>query len=133
MKTREIGVWLDYNSAIIIDHSNSETASIEIESNIDPYHLKGGSAAKVPWGAVDTVSESKLLNKRNQQSNRYYKAIAQYINAQDKVLIFGPAEAKLGLDKFLQNNKIAKVVSVETVKYMTLKQKEAYVRNHYTK
>lgn len=133
MNNREIGVWLDYNSAIIIDNSDLSKTPVEIESNIDPYHVKGGSSSKLPWGSVDTVSESKYLNKRNQQKAKYYTAIAEYLEKGDRLIVFGPAEAKIGFNKYLIENQYNNAIGLNTVKYMTLNQKVAYVRDHFNK
>lgn len=132
-ENRKIGIWLDYNNAQIIQEEGSASEPINISSEVDAYHIKGGSAAKVPWGPVDTVSESKLLNKRKQQLAKYYKTIVENLNSGDELLIFGPAEAKLGLQKFIEGyTKIRpSLTGVKTVKFMTENQKKEFVRNHF--
>ena len=67
------GIWMDYKEANIIHLKDKGTEVLNIESNIEPHKPRGGSKSKSAWGPVDTVSESKYLERRKRQEADYLK------------------------------------------------------------
>ena len=130
---KQTGIWLDLNGADIIDLIDGVVTTATIAANVEHFHLKGGSRSKTPWGPMEKTSESKLLNRKKQQLNRYYEEICQSLQDSDAVLLFGPAEAKIGLQKHIQskNNLKDKPLQVQTADSMTLNQKIALVKDFF--
>jgi len=129
---KQIGIWLDFNEANIIELSNDEMSTATIPSNIEHYHLKGGARSKTPWGPMDKTSESKFLARKKQQEKNYYEAICEDIKEVDELFIMGPAEAKIGLQKYIESTALQdKLMDVQTADSMTANQKIAKVKTFF--
>ena len=123
------GIWLDFAEANIIHLADGDTRVIDISSDIEDYHLAGGSRSKTPWGPMDKTSESKLLERRKHQTAHYYAAIAKTILESDAVFIMGPAEAKTGLNTYLkEKHPGVNIKEVQSADKMTENQKVAAVK-----
>ncbi|MBX2871028.1 MAG: hypothetical protein KTR30_02985 [Saprospiraceae bacterium] len=130
---RRIGIWLDYRNAYIIYLQEDKAAVEELISTVEDFHPAGGSTSKTPWGPQDNIKEKKYLERKKQQLQRYFQAIIQKIQTGDQLYIFGPAEAKLGLQKALDSNRnlAVNLHAVETADQMTLNQKIAQVKGFF--
>ncbi|NOQ75271.1 MAG: hypothetical protein GQ574_24885 [Crocinitomix sp.] len=127
-----IGIWLDSEKAVIIENKKDKLETIS--SEIEHFHLHGGSKGKTPYGTQDATSETKLLERKKLQTKRYFDKIISRIGTADKIVVFGPAETKLGFQKNIEmNNQIKdKLVGVETVgNKLTENQLKEWVRNFY--
>ncbi|TNE47906.1 MAG: hypothetical protein EP344_19280 [Bacteroidetes bacterium] len=98
---KQIGIWLDYKEAFIIsldEAGEREPVMQHILSEIDRSVPKGGSRSKTPWGPQGGVKEQAFLRRRQQEEKNYFHAIMEAIDPKaDELVIFGPAEAKIGL------------------------------------
>jgi stalled ribosome rescue protein Dom34 len=66
--------------------------------------------------------------------NKYYDHVISCIRDADSILIFGPGEAKVELEKRLENEALGeRVVGIESVDKMTDRQIAARVRRHFPK
>ena len=128
-KQNKIGIWIDFDKAVVIKASEEMKT---IESNIEHFNVHGGSRSKASNGPQDNVSESKLLARNKQQQHDFFIEIIKEVNPKDSVVIFGPAEAKLGLKKaFLDNSSFKhNTIPVETADSMTENQMKDWVRNY---
>ena len=70
-----------------------------MDSNVEEFNPKGGSGSSTPYGPQDSISESTYLERRKQQEKNYYKQIIQQLSDADAIVILGPAEARIGLEK----------------------------------
>ena len=131
---KQIGIWLDYKEAIIINLYGAQPTVKTIASEIEDFHLKGGARSKTPYGPMDKTSEKKLLERRKKQADNFYKKIMEQTKNADEILIMGPAEAKIGLRKKMTNDKAFSpfVVGFETVDSITENQKVAYARDFFS-
>lgn len=130
---KQIGIWLDYKEANIITFNGEKNEVEIIPSEVEVYRLKGGARSKQPYGPMDKTSESKILYRRKQQVEKYYKKIMEATKDGDEIYIIGPAEAKIGL-----RNKMTKtrnyrpmIKGFETVDSITKNQKIAQTRNFF--
>ena len=132
---KQIGVWLDFKEAYIINLGTGETDFKRISSDIDTGHVKGGARSKVPWGPMDKTSESKILKRRKHQEHKYYQILLEQIRDADALYVFGPAEAKNGLKKEigLDPNFKGELKGVETADSMTKNQMIAQVKAFFGK
>lgn len=131
---KQTGVWLDFSSADIIHLEEEEVKAINISSQIEDYHVVGGSHSKSPWGPVDTVSEGKSLERRKHQAEKYFAEIYKAIADRDEIFILGPAEAKIGLKTYLSGIKSlkAQILDVQSADSISLNQKIAAVRSFFS-
>ena len=131
---KQTGIWLDFKNAFIITLKEKSVDVQTIDSDIEDYNVKGGARSKQPWGPMDKTSESKYLERRKQQAKKYYAHIKDRVQDADMLYIFGPAEAKVGLEKAMMedNNFKPKIQAVETADSMTQNQMVAEVRAFFT-
>jgi hypothetical protein len=130
---KRVGIWLDFREAeIVILHNGNSELKI-VPSEIDEKRPKGGSHSSQPWGAVETISESAYLQRRKQQEARYYDSILEYLDGVTAILVFGPAEAKIGLEKVIRAHPelAKKLQNVESADVMTRRQKIAKVKSFF--
>ena len=113
-------------------YQRKKKAIKRIESNIEHFHIHGGSRSKIAYGPQDNVSESKLLARKQQQQNEFFSEVIKTIDPKDSIVVFGPAEAKIGLKKaFLNHNSFKqKNIAVEPSDNMTENQMKAWVSNY---
>jgi stalled ribosome rescue protein Dom34 len=78
-------------------------------------------------------SERSMHNKRQQMQESYYKEIGQTILKYDKVVLFGPTNAKTELHNYLKEDLHFKdiQIDVEAADKMTNNEKDAFVKNHF--
>jgi tRNA uridine 5-carbamoylmethylation protein Kti12 len=105
-----------------------------IHSEVENYHVKGGSRSKTPWGPHQVVKDSTYMEREKHQLKKYFREIATTIADADSIVIYGPAETNLKLEKELKENfkDIAKkVLKVEKADSMTTNQVKALIRDFY--
>ncbi len=136
------GIWLDRREAFVVSLTKSQMPFAEnsqmiehVESGIERrVRLSGGSRSrKTPYGPQSISVDSKQEDRIKSQLRKYYKEILQRINDADKILIFGPGEAKIELIKEIEKSKssAAKIEKIEAADKMTEKQIAAKVRNFF--
>ncbi|MBT8220097.1 MAG: hypothetical protein KJP00_09740 [Bacteroidia bacterium] len=127
---KKIGIWLDYKTASFITVGEHDSNIEHMESDVEFSRLGGGARSKQPFGPMDKTSESKLLDRRTQQEDKYYKDIMDRVKDADEIYIFGPAEAKTKLHTKIKKlkSRFPKVRAVESADSMTDNQKMAKVR-----
>lgn len=130
----QTGIWLDFNHANIIELVDGKVTKKTIPSNIESYHLKGGSRSKTPWGPMDKTSESKHLERRKHQEVAYYKAICEAVEKSHELFVMGPAQAKIGLQKYIESYKNLDdiLLDVQTADSITENQKVAKVKAFFS-
>lgn len=131
---KNIGIWLDIEKAHMVSIENDKEEFTTILSEVETYHVKGGSRSKTLWGPEDVVNEKRYLKRKNQQLKNYFKKIAELIKDADAIALFGPAGTNEKLYKELKNNYkdiSVKVKGVEKADSMTNNQVKALVRNFF--
>jgi len=128
---RFIGIWLNADYALIVTLEGEEELMHRIESEVEHYHVHGGSrSAGTPWGPQDARPEGKLMERKMHQLHKYYLSIIDYLQETDKLYVMGPAEAKIGLVKTLNHHPIwrKKTIIAEPAQQMTERQLKARIR-----
>lgn len=129
--TRNIGLWIDHKQAYIV-HEGAEKPEV-IASNVEArVRYSGGTRIGGQYNQrVD--SELRYNDRFQHQLREYYENVIAAIRDAEQILIFGPGEAKLELEREIQKSKplAKKVVKVETTDKMTENQIMAYVREFY--
>lgn len=131
---KNIGIWLDKEKAYIIRLENGKEHIDMVISQVENYHIGGGSGTRFKGGPQDVVQDSRYLEREKHQLRTYFSDIAAQLKDADAIVIFGPAETKDKLAKELQNNyKVlsAKVKNVKTSDSMTENQLKALVRDSF--
>jgi len=109
-----VGVWLDHREAFVVSLTREQPAfSVDqemierIESNIESRtRLSGGSRSRrTPYGPQDISVDSKQEDRFKLQRRKYFEEVLLRLSDADKILIFGPGEAKIELKKKSKNQK----------------------------
>ncbi len=133
---KKIGIWIDKLKAHVITISDKKEEMTTIFSNVETYHIGGGSGSKLKGGPQDVKQDSKYLERQKNSFKKYFKEIASYLKDADSVVIFGPAETGEKLNKKLQKKfkligeKVKDVIKTDS---MTLNQTKALVRDYFKK
>ena len=131
---KKIGIWIDKEKAHIVTVKSNKDTMKTIHSEVENYHVKGGSRSKTPWGPHQVVKDSTYMEREKHQLKKYFNEIASAIADADSIVIYGPAETNLKLEKELKENykDIAKkVLKVEKADSMTTNQIKALIRDFY--
>ncbi len=128
---KKVGIWIDRAKAHIIDEGNGTFETIE--SNVSEFNPSGGSPANTPYGKQDASGEKELQNEKREQMKKYVRELADKLADSDRIVIFGPAEAKLELAKEIESSHELKdkLQGVETADSMTDNQLREWVRNYF--
>lgn len=128
------GLWIDHRKAVIVT-IEGETDHIQtIESHTEGhFRIKGGSRSSTPYGPQQTVSESQREERSLHHLHNYYQAIIHAIRDTEKILIFGPGEAKTELEKEIRKSKelSPRITAVESADKMTETQIKGKVRGYF--
>ena len=132
MKKRT-GIWIDKKEAYIVSLTVDNVETKHFESSIDTFHPKGGSRGKKAYGPVITVKEKSYLEREKQQTQVFLQRIYTEISDSSQMYIFGPAQMKDQLEKFILNlpEPRPQVLKLEAADSMTKKQITAKVKDFY--
>jgi len=129
-----VGIWIDRDKAFVVSIAQNKDSIIRIESNVEGHvRLAGGSRASTPYGPQEGPSEGRREERRRQKLRQYYKKIIRTISNAQKILIFGPGEAKIELEREMKKSKglYSKIVRIGTTDKMTERQIKAKVREFF--
>ena len=137
-----VGIWLDHREAFVVSLTKDQPAlssnqeMIErIESDMERrVRLSGGSRSrKTPYGPQDISVDGKQEDRVKGQLREYYQQIMQRMRDADRILLFGPGEAKIEFKKEIEKSKIfeGKIKKIETADKMTQRQIAAKVRTFF--
>lgn len=129
-----VGMWIDYEKAFIVSINKDQDTITCIKSNVEGhFRLSGGSRSSTPYGPQEVASERKIAERRKHHLRQYYRRIIQTISDAQSILIFGPGEAKIELEKEIKKSKelSSKIVGTEPADKMTERQIAARVKNFF--
>ena len=121
--TKKVGVWMDYSEAHIMEFSEIPTEIKVIKSNFKN---------KLRLNEKDK-SEKHLHSLEKQCKADYFKEIATSLLNYDKVLLFGPTNAKNELFNILSKDTLFSKIKLylkESGK-LTLNQRNKFIFEHF--
>jgi len=124
MKTKkEVGIWMDYSSAYVMEMIGDEIGTMEVNSEFT-WEEKQHSFFR---------NEGLMHKKERQLVSEYFNKISEKIAGSDAVLLFGPGEAKNELFNLLVANPQFKQVNirVKTADRLTENQRKAFFKNQF--
>jgi len=134
MKNTKAGIWIDTEKAVIVFLKGKGHNIKTVESLIEgreriPGEKKMFSKFEVQFSNIETKKE----NRKNHEIQNYLKKVVDEIKDTDEVVLFGPAEMKNELEKFMLKKSIQSPVirRVETTDSMTQNQIVAWVKSFY--
>lgn len=119
-----LGIWTDHSIAHLIEY-NDDAIYQTIHSEFT--HQKKADALE--------HSESGMHRKENQEQEQFYKKIGTEVLKFEKVLLFGPTNAKLELYNYLLRKPHFNSIKfyLRATDKMTPNEKIAFVRKHFKK
>jgi len=124
---REVGLWIDHRKTVIVSVTGKGEETILIESDMEK-HVRYSGAAQ------EDSAEDQRDKRFAGHLNKYYDHVISCIRNAESILIFGPGEAKVELEKRLESEALSgRVVGIETVDKMTDRQIAARVRQQFAK
>ena len=135
MNKLKTGIWLDFRDAYVIALGDDAQADVQhLHSEIHHQATKGGSRSKSPWGPQFSPPDDVNLERDKHAEHHYFQQIIGKINPEtEEIVIFGPAEAKIGLKKAIQSIKHYKpqLAAVLTWEYLTQNEMIALMRDFF--
>ena len=131
---KNVGVWLDKEKAHIVTIGDNGEVFETLESNIENFHIGGGSGTKFKGGPQDVVQDSKYLEREKHQTRAYFKELTNYLKDADSIVIFGPAEMNMKFKKELElsyKHINEKVNDVKKADSMTNNQVAELIRDYF--
>lgn len=132
---KKIGIWLDKKTAYIVTLSGADANMDSIDSELEFFHIRGGSRSKTRWGPQQVVQDSRYLEREKHQLKKYFTAIMEKIADADAVVIFGPGQTGQKLEKEIAENHhefLPRIVKVEIANSMSDNQIVAWVRDFFS-
>jgi hypothetical protein len=133
---KQTGIWLDLRNAWIINLpavADGETIVDHISSEIEESAAVGGTRSKTPWGPQGGDNQRSVEERRHHEEKHYFELILKQVHPDtEELVIFGPSEAKHGLENMLEKqHKAPKIMGVKSADQMTQNQMVAWVREFY--
>jgi hypothetical protein len=124
---REMGIWIDHRKSVIVSAADKAGKTIVIQSEMEK-HVRYSGAAQ------EDSAEDQRDKRFTGHLNKYYDHVISYLRDAESILILGPGEAKVELEKRLEGEALGGlVVGMETVDKMTDRQIAARVRKYFPK
>jgi len=131
---KKVGIWLDQKEALIVTLFDKSVSKELIISEIETRErIPGEKKIYGRFGDQYLNNEESKKNRINNLTTKYLNTILEQLRKVDEVLLFGPAQTKIKLEKLILNDKnlSSKLKSVQTANNMTENQKVAYVKNYF--
>ena len=126
---KEVGLWIDHRQAVIVITLDQEEEIRRVISDMEKHVRYSGSGE---GKSHDDASEDGRDRRFDNQLNLYYDRVISYLQNATSILIFGPGEAKIELQKYMENNGFSdRIVAVKPADKMTEAQIAAEVRQHF--
>jgi hypothetical protein len=104
----QTGIWLDFKDAYVVTFDEKGDAAVKhLHSEVTHPATKGGARSKSPWGPQFSPPDKKDLERAKHEEHHYFQQILESFDGDstEEIVIFGPAEAKLGLKKEIESIK----------------------------
>ncbi|MES2397968.1 MAG: hypothetical protein V4549_18290 [Bacteroidota bacterium] len=122
---KSLGIWMDHSNAHLMEFT-TDPIETKIISSKFTHAEKENSLGK---------SENVMHNKEQHHQAEYFKTLGEVIKDYEKVILFGPTDAKVELFNVLKtDHRFAKTkIEVKQSDKMTENQKHAFVREYFSK
>jgi len=124
--SRNVGLWIDHNKAVIVSITNTGEERKRITSGMEHYvHFSSNGPGD---GSAKDARDPRFLNHLSE----YYDKVIAHIGDAKSIQIFGPGKAKHELQKRLESEGISdNIVSVDNAGRLTDRQIAKRVRERF--
>lgn len=130
---KKTGIWIDSKMAYLVDPEKGVLESIP--SQIEDFNPGGGARGNSSFSSQDAVKDTQLLERKKHQIKDFCKDVMNHIDPQSELVIFGPAQMKVELEKALKESSEFKslITDIQPADSMSQNQLHEWVRNYYNK
>lgn len=131
---KKVGIWLDQKEANIITLENDSFQLKSIYSDIETRErFDGESKIFGRFGDQYLNNEKTKENKIKDLTQKYLNEIINELKNIEEVMLFGPAQTKIILEKMIANDHylVHHLKDVITTANMSKNQKVAYVKKYF--
>jgi stalled ribosome rescue protein Dom34 len=127
---KEVGLWIDHREAVLVSLLDESEEIKRITSNMEK-HVRYSGASESS-GSHNDSAEDKRDRRFDDHLNTYYDEVIVALRDADSILILGPGEAKIELQKRLENHEHSdRTIVAQPADKMTDNQIVAEVRRHF--
>ena len=128
---KEAGLWIDHREAVVVIVTDAGEEIERITSDVEKrVRYSGGSRSDGSRQEPEDQRDRRFVD----HLNKYYDEVISCIREAESILLFGPGEAKVEIQKRLESEDLAgRIVGIETVDKMTEPQIAAKVRQRFVK
>lgn len=128
------GLWIDHRKAIVVTVSDKGEKTVQVQSNVEKQlgrFNRKRSTSSFESGLVK--ADDRRQRGFTKHLKAFYNEVLSLIGTVQSVLILGPGEGKGELKKLMEkNDRLDRVVAVETADKMTDRQIAARVRHYFS-
>ena len=93
---KKVGIWIDHRKAVVVTIDEGLESRQVLESDFERHAGPEGSRrASTPYSPQVTSMERQIEQRRRLHATRFYKQVIRTIGKADRLLVLGPADAKL--------------------------------------
>ena len=133
---RKVGIWIDQKEADLITLTSNAIHTKTIYSDIESrIRIEGETKQFGRFGDQFLVDEKGKQNRVKEYTQRYLLRVVRELSKADEILLFGPAQMKMKMEKIILSmpELATKLKDTQTSENMTHNQKLAYVKDFYKK
>jgi len=131
---RKAGIWIDQKEADLITLTSNAIHTKTIYSDIESrIRIEGETKQFGRFGDQFLVDEKGKQNRVKEYTQRYLLRVVKELSKADEILLFGPAQMKMKMEKIILSmpELAVKLKATQTSENMTHNQKLAYVKDFY--
>ena len=123
--TKQLGIWMDHSVAHLMELSSGLMMTITIDSKPE---------LNLNEADLYYKDDSQRLNKEQRKLLAFFNKLREVIIDYDKVILFGPTDAKTELFNFLKEDHHFEKIKIEmqTTDKMTDNQMQAFTKEYFT-
>jgi stalled ribosome rescue protein Dom34 len=127
------GLWIDHRQAIVVTFVGQAEVIKRIVSNMEKHvRYSGASQPKDQTESHDDSAEDIRDRRFDEHLSTFYDEVIASLSEVDAILILGPGEAKVELQKRLEAQEPrGRIVAIEAADKMTDGQIAAQIRQHF--
>ena len=128
---KEVGLWIDHRQAVIVTLANQVQEIKRIASDVEK-HVRYSSSSHGSHDDTTEIRRDRQDRRFDDLLSKYYDEVISYLRDATSILILGPGEAKVELQKRLEDHGLSdRVVAIKTADKLTNDQIAAEVRQHF--
>lgn len=125
---RNAGIWIDHRKAVIVNVSDEGESTVLVKADTEdrpPHDQHFGGHVRIP-------ADHRMQRAAESHRRAFYDSVVETIRDADRILVFGPGQAKDELVHQMEKAHLtSRVVGVEPADRMTEHEVEIKVRHRF--